>query len=243
MVAADRGDKYRGNILRQQRAHLLLQLLVNHIALGDRQQSLLVQEFGVVLRELAQQNIVILLNIIAIGRNHKQQHRISLDVAQEACADTLALVCALDNSGNIRHNERLMVASLDNAQIRLQSSKCVVCNLGFGCRNNRQQGTLAGIGEAYKTYICQDLQFEDECALSTLLTRLCIAWSLVCGGLEVPVAQTSATTLQQYELLALLGDLADNLGVGLARLLIGEYLLGNRSEGYGDNDILGILTR
>ena len=53
----------------------------------------------------------------------------------------------------------------------------------------------------------------------------------------------SATSLQENELLALLGNLAHNLGVGLACLLIGKHLLGNRSERYGDDDILGILAR
>ena len=44
-------------------------------------------------------------NIVAVGRNHKEQNRITLDVAQESRTDTLALVCTLDDTRNIRHNE------------------------------------------------------------------------------------------------------------------------------------------
>ena len=136
-----------------------------------------------------------------------------------------------------------MIASLDDTEIRLQSGEGVVRNLGLCSRNRCQKRTLTRIGEAHQTNICQDLQLENKCTLGTILTRLCIARSLICSGLEVPVAQTSATTLQQYELLVLRSNLANYLGVGLASLLVSKYLLGNRSEGYGDNDILRILTR
>ena len=105
MIAADRRDEDRRYILRQQGAHLLLELLVNHIALGDGEQSLLIQKFGVVLRELAQQDVVVVLDVVAVGRDHKEQHRVTLDVAQESCTDTLALVRTLDNSRDVGHNE------------------------------------------------------------------------------------------------------------------------------------------
>ena len=57
------------------------------------------------------------------------------------------------------------------------------------------------------------------------------------------ITKTATTTLEQHKLLAVLRNLAHNLGICLTRLLIGKYLLGYRAEGYGDDDILGIGTR
>jgi hypothetical protein len=59
----------------------------------------------------------------------------------------------------------------------------------------------------------------------------------------VPVAKASATTLKEYKLLAMLRYLAHNLGICLARLLVGEYLLCDSAKWHRDDDILGISTR
>ena len=117
-------------------------------------------------------------------------------MTQESCAETLTLVSALDDSGNVGHHERLMITHLDNTQVGFKCGEGVVCNLGFCCRNDREQRTLTRIGETHQTYIGQHLQLEDESTLIAILTGLCIAGSLISGALEVPVTQTATATLQ-----------------------------------------------
>jgi len=51
--------------------HLFDQLLVQHVALGDGQQTLLVEQFGIVLRQFAQQDFVIAPDVVAVGEKFR----------------------------------------------------------------------------------------------------------------------------------------------------------------------------
>ncbi len=114
--------------------------------LGDGQQPLLVQQFGIVLRQLAQQNRVIAADVVAVGRDHEQQHRIALDMAQEACAQAAALVRPLDDTRNVGHDERLVVTHLDDTQVGFERREGVVGDLGLGSRDDREQRDLPALG-------------------------------------------------------------------------------------------------
>ena len=152
--------------------HLLDQIVIEHIALCDCQDTVFIEQLGVVLRKLAKQDFVIFADVVAIGRDHKEQNRISLNMTQESCSQAFTLVRTFDDTGDVGHYEGVAIAHLNNAEVRLQGGEGVVCNLWLCGRNNRQKCTLAGIREAYKTNICQHLQFEDKCTLSTLLSGL-----------------------------------------------------------------------
>ena len=52
--------------------HLFDQVLVEHIAFGDGQQALLVEQFRIILGQFAQQDRVILADVVAVGRNLKR---------------------------------------------------------------------------------------------------------------------------------------------------------------------------
>ena len=78
-----RGNEDRRNPLGQMAFHLFDQVLVEHIAFGDGQQALLVEQFRIILGQFAQQDRVILADVVAVGRNHKEEHRIAFDMAQE----------------------------------------------------------------------------------------------------------------------------------------------------------------
>ena len=157
---------------------------------------MLIQKFGIVLRQLAQQNLIIFGYIVTIGWHHKEQNRVTLDVAQETRTESLALVCTLDDTWYIGHYERLVVTHFDNTQIRLKRRKGIVGNLGLGSRHNRQQCTLTCIGETYKTNIGQHLQLQNKGSFVTILTWLCIARRLIRSTLEVPITKTTTATLQ-----------------------------------------------
>ena len=163
-------------------------------------------------------------------------------MAQETGSKATALVSALDNTGDVGHNERLMVAHLNDTQIRFECGKGVVGNLRLCGRDNRQERTLTSIGEAHKTYIGQHLKLQDEGTLIAILTGLCIARSLIRSTLEVPVTQTTTTTLEKGELLAVLGNLTDVLDSGRTILLLNHSAC-NGTQRYGDNNVGSILTR
>ena len=209
--------------------------LIHHIALGDGQQSLLVEQFGVVLPQLAQQNLIVAGDIVGVGRHHKEQHRVALDVAQKACADTPTLVGALNDTGDVGHHKGVSVPHLHDAEIGLEGGEGIVCNFGLGGRHHREQRRFARIGEAHQSHIGQHFEFKYEGSLLSLLTGLCVTWSLICGGLEVPVAQATTTTFEEHQLLAVGSNLAHNL----ARLGIACY----GAEGYFDNLVGGTLAR
>ena len=59
------------------------QLLIQHIALGDSQNTAFTLQIRVILDQFAQKDFIFLLDIIRIGRHHKQEQRIAFDMAQE----------------------------------------------------------------------------------------------------------------------------------------------------------------
>ena len=140
----------------------------------------------------------------------------------------------LDDTRNVGHHKRMVVAASNDTQVGFERSEGVVCDLGLSGRDHRQQRRFTRIGETHQTHVGQHLQLQNKCTLGTLLARLSIAWSLVCCGLEVPVAQTAATAFEQNELLAIVGYFAHDLArLGITR---------NRTQRYTHYDILCVLT-
>ena len=163
-------------------------------------------------------------------------------MAQESRAEAAALVRPLDDARNVGHHERLVVARLDDAQVGFERRESIVGDLGLGGRDDRQQRRLPGVGKTDQAHVGQDLKFENESPLVALLAGLRITRRLVGGALEMPVAQASAAALEQHQLLAVLGHLAHRFEHGGTVLLLHEPL-GDRTEGYGDDDIGRILAR
>ena len=163
-------------------------------------------------------------------------------MAQEAGSETAALVGALDDARNVGHDERLVIADLDNAEVRLQRREGVVGDLGLRGRNHRQQRRLARIGKTHQPHVGQHLQFENERTLLAVLTRLGIARRLVRGAFEMPVAQTAPAAFEQHELFAVGRHLPHRFGLGRTVLVLIDAV-GDRAQRYGDDDVLGILAR
>ena len=216
-LAADGADEYRLDAFRQVAFELFLHVFIHHVALGDGQKTLLVQQFGIVFLQFVEQHMVLLGNLQLFAADHEEQNRVSLDVAQETQSEALALGGALDDAGDICDAERLVVAVLHNAQIGHQGGEGVVGYLGFGGADDAQQGALARVGEAHQAHVGQHLQLYDHPPLLGGLAGLGVAGRLVGGALEVVVAQAAAAALGDDELLALLGHLADLFaGLGVA---------------------------
>ena len=160
-------------------------------------------------------------------------------MAQKAQAKALALAGALDDAGNVGHDERTVVAVADDAELRLHGGEGIIGDFGTCRRKRRQQCRLARVGEADKAYVGQQFELEDDALLHAGLAGLGIAGRAVGGTFEVPVAETAAAALQQRHLLAVVAHLAEvfaRLGVeddGAARNLNGDVLavLAERASG------------
>ena len=57
-------------------------------------------------------------------------------MAQEARAETTALVRTLDDARYVGHDERVVVAHRDDAEVRFERREGVVGYLGLGCRHH-----------------------------------------------------------------------------------------------------------
>ena len=90
---------------------------------------MLVEHLGVELLKLVLQQFVLALDVVGVARHHEEQKRVALDVAQEAQTESLAFACSLDDSRDVCHHERLVVAVVDDAERRFERGERVVGNL------------------------------------------------------------------------------------------------------------------
>ena len=75
---------------------------------------------------------------------------------------------ALDQAGNIRQHEFAAV-DIDHAKLRMQRGEGIVGDLRFGCADDREEGRLAGIGQADQACIRDQFQPQPDPALFALL--------------------------------------------------------------------------
>ena len=126
------------NAFGQCRLYLVHQFLVQHVAFGDGKHALLVQHFGVEGAELVQEYVVLLTDVVAVGRHHEQQQGVALDVSQEAQSQSFARTGSFDDAGNVRHHKRFAVAIGHDAQIGFQRCKRIIGDFGLRRRNGCQ---------------------------------------------------------------------------------------------------------
>ena len=149
---------------------------------------------------------------------------------EEAHADALAFVRALDDAGDIGHHEGTVVVVAHDAQVGLQRGEGVIGYLGLGRCDGGEEGALPGVGEAYEAHIGQHFQLQDEPAFHAFLSGLGVAGCLVGGGLEVVVAPAAAAALTQDVLLPGLHELGDDFfGLGI----FDHYALGHFQHDVG----------
>ena len=234
MVPADRRDKDRRNV-RQIGGNGFLQFFVQQVAFGDRQQALLVEQFGVVLFQFVQQDAVFFAHVLRVGRDHEQQDRVAFDVTQEARSEPFAGMRPFDDTGDVGHHERLVVAAFDDAQIRFEGRKSVIRDFGLRRRNGCQQRRFPGVRESDQPDVGKHFQFEDEPSFDAILARLRIPRSLVGRRFEVPVAESSAASFQQDGLLSVFGDFADDFP--------GFRIACDGAQRHVDDDVRPVLPR
>ncbi len=57
--------------------------LIEHVAFGYGENPLFVHQLGIETAQFFKQDFILRFNVVGIGRNHKEQHGVALDMAQE----------------------------------------------------------------------------------------------------------------------------------------------------------------
>ena len=139
----------------------------DHLRPGGERQRIRVERIrvGHVLLELAADDLEFLDRIPAGGLAHVddvEQHLGAFDVSQEAMAETLALVRALDQAGHVGHHEAAVVAERDHAQVGHERGEGVVGDLRLGRRDTRNQRRLAHVRVADDAHVGEQLHPQPE---------------------------------------------------------------------------------
>src|SRR5579863_3399842 len=93
-----------------------------------------------------------------------------LDMAEEAVAEAMTLVRALDQPGNVGEHKFAPV-NLGHAETRMESCERVVGDLGLGGRNRGEEGRFAGVRQTDQARVGDQLEPEQERALDPGLAR------------------------------------------------------------------------
>ena len=224
--AGDRRQQHRraaGGAL--QRRDLLLALVgIEHVDLAQRHDLGLFGQPVAIGFELGAHGLVGLARIFLLRRNQMQQHARALDMAEEAVADADAFMRAFDQAGNVGDDEFARVDAGD-AEAGMQRGEGIVGDLRLGRGDRRQEGRLAGIGQADQAGIGDQLQPQPDRQLLAGQAGIGAARRLVGRGLEMLVAEAAIAALGQPEALADLGQVADQRLVVLVEdLRAGRHL-------------------
>ena len=137
------------------------------------------------------------------------QHLGALDVAEEAIAEPMALVRALDQPGHVGDDEAAIVAQAHDAQVRRERRERIVGDLGTGRRDPRDQRGLSGVGEPDQPDVGQQLQLEAEELLFATPAGLGAPRCAVGGAHEPRVPAPSASAPRDQDTLALFGEIRE----------------------------------
>src|SRR5437899_5482881 len=106
---------------------------------------------------------------------------------------------ALDQSGQIRHDERGIFRQLDDAQHRLQRGEGVIANLRPGGAGGRQERRFAGIGKTDEARVRDQLQLQPKPARLPGLAQLGEARRLPGRGLEAGITPPAPSSAPDHE--------------------------------------------
>ena len=120
-----------------------------HIHLGDDQQLGSLGQGRAVLRQLIADRPVVFDRVRAVQRqrlDQMNQNGCPLDMAEELVAQTVAGVRALDQSGNVGHDE-IVLRRDHGSQIGILRRERIIGDFGMSARNPRQERRFAGVGQ------------------------------------------------------------------------------------------------
>lgn len=161
----------------------------------------------------------------------------ALDVAEEAVAESGALVRALDEAGNVGDDEGFLIGSFadgNDAEVGLECGEGVVGDFGFGRRDARDEGGLADVGVADDADIGEDLELEAEGELFAGVAHFMLARSLVGGRGEVLVAAAAAAGAGDDDALVGMLEVVDEVA--------GFLVVDHCADGDLEDDVVSVAT-
>ena len=136
------------------------------------------------------------------GRVHQmQQHAAALHMAEKAVAEAGALMRAFDQARNIRQHEFAAV-DVDHAELRMQRGEGIVGDLRLGGADHREEGRLAGIGQADQAGVGDQFEPQPDPALLADLAGIGVARRAVGRGFEMRVAEAAIAAFGEHEFFA-----------------------------------------
>ena len=120
------------------------------------------------------------------------QQAAAVDVAQEVVAQTRAVGRALDDAGDVRHDEARALGDVHHAEVRKQRREVVVCDLRVRLGDDGKERALAHVREAHEPDVREELQLQEDRVALAGKPRLCKARHLARRGGEVLVAPAAA---------------------------------------------------
>ena len=162
-----------------------------------------------------------------------QQQAAAIDMAQEVMTEAGALARALDDARDVRHDEVLLLAHGDHAQIGHEGREVVVGDLRTGCRCHAQQRGLADVRKADQTDVREQLELEHDVALDARQTRLRKARRLTGRGREMRVAPAAVAALCRDIRLVIRHILHD---------LSGFLVADDRAARHADDEVRAVLA-
>ena len=129
-----------GYIRRQFFFNGLFEFIIQHITFTDCNDELFMEEFGVILFQLIDQDRIFFFVVITVCGNEEQQYRVSLNMPQEPVPQSFTFSGTFDNTGKIGNTETFPVTVFHHTQVGYQGGKGVVGDLGFGSGDYREQG-------------------------------------------------------------------------------------------------------
>ena len=156
-------------------------------------------------------------------------------MAQKAKSESTTFSRTLNDARNVGDDKRTVITIWHKTEVRLHSSKRIIGNLWLCCTHRTEKGRFTRIWKAYQTYVSKHLEFEHYLAFQCWLTRLCIAWSLIGRGAEMPVTQSATSSLEQHHFLVMLCDFAKVLAI--------FSIIDHSTHRHLDHSILSILAK
>ena len=130
------------------------------------------------------------------------QQAAALHMAQKVVAESRALRGTFDDAGDIRQDKAASLVGIDDAEVRIERGKMIVCNLGMRLAHHGEKRRLAHIRKADQAHVRQQLQLQGHVAHLAREPGLGKARDLPGRGREVHVPPAAAAAFGRHEGLA-----------------------------------------
>ena len=126
----------------------------------------------------------------------------AVNVPEKIMPQTRTLGGALNDAGDIRHDEGHALIYINNPQIGIQGRKVIVGDLRVGVGGDGKQGGFTHVGKAHQTHVRQKLQLQNHVPLLSLKTGFGKPGNLTGGGGVMGIAPAAPSALGEDEVLA-----------------------------------------